>query len=413
MHIWSALTGVAACLGRRVFLQRGHKQLYANQYVALVGPPGTRKSTAMEIMQKRLELATGIRFAPDDTAGQRQGLIKALQNTEEDEESDELLKAMEAGEEGSLEKLANRKWSTDFDPRDKHVIMVCAGEFNSFLGDNAKGMLPFLVKMYDGDNYRYKLKNEDLLLAEPLMTMIGCTTPTSITTSLPPEAIGQGFMSRVILVYSNKKYKEVDDPPPFYQPLVDIIEGYYKKFFYEFDGEMVQSNESRVALKELYHSPIELDDPRFLYYSERRHTHLLKLSIIMAASRLSKKITAEDVQQAHTILRATELAMPDALGEYGLSKVSMARQRMMEFLQHVNTAIDVKVLFAVMQKDMTFAEFSGSLADLTNSGKIKKVQTKNGEAYAYVDAKSKEIEDILSELVEKETDNVVVPLKRG
>jgi len=405
MHIMAALTGIAACLGRRVFLQRGHKELYSNLYVALVGPPGARKSTAMDIMRNRVEMGTGVRFAPDDTAGQRQGLIKALRNEEVDDEIDELLSQINAGDAGSVERLLDHPAGQDFDPRDKHTLFVTASEFNSFLGDNAKAMLTFLIKMYDGDSYKYQLKTEELTITDPLMNIIGCTTPTNIATALPPEAIGQGFMSRVILVYANKKYKKVPEPQPFNKDLVKEIENYYHRFYYELNGEMGRTPEAAKALEALYDETTVLDDPRFVYYIERRYTHLLKLSIILAASRLSKIINTEDVRTAATILRAVEITMPDALGEYGLSKVSAARQKLVEFLQHAKTAVSSQILFAVMARDMTLLDFNTSLADLVNAGKIQKVHSKEGDAFVYVDNKTSQIDDILAELIEK--DNVV------
>ena len=76
-HIWAALSCISACLGRRAKFPFGIGPIYANSYIALVGPPATRKSTVTSIATKLLKAATTIRFAPDDTGGQRQGIITA------------------------------------------------------------------------------------------------------------------------------------------------------------------------------------------------------------------------------------------------------------------------------------------------------------------------------------------------
>src|SRR5262245_35982101 len=83
-HVWSALTGVAACMGRKTWLPWVDGQLFSNVYVLLVGSPASRKSTAMKIMEKRLKKSTGVRFAQDDCGGKRQGLVSAMVGEEDD-----------------------------------------------------------------------------------------------------------------------------------------------------------------------------------------------------------------------------------------------------------------------------------------------------------------------------------------
>jgi len=77
-HIWAAVFAVSAALGRRCWLPFGVFDVYPNHYILLVGTPGTRKSTAASLTRKLLKASTGVRFAPADTGGQRQGLINAL-----------------------------------------------------------------------------------------------------------------------------------------------------------------------------------------------------------------------------------------------------------------------------------------------------------------------------------------------
>src|ERR1700748_677909 len=57
-HRWSAITGIGALLGRQYYLTHGHSKLFPQQYVMLLGSPGTRKSTAIK-MFKELIVKTG------------------------------------------------------------------------------------------------------------------------------------------------------------------------------------------------------------------------------------------------------------------------------------------------------------------------------------------------------------------
>src|SRR3546814_13571156 len=53
-HLWSAITGAAAALGRRCFFQLGPITVYPNHCTLLVGTPANRKSTAISMMAKQL-----------------------------------------------------------------------------------------------------------------------------------------------------------------------------------------------------------------------------------------------------------------------------------------------------------------------------------------------------------------------
>ena len=147
MHIWAALSGVGACLGRRVQLPFGITDIYANMFVLLVGPPGVRKSTAINLMQKRLRHSTKVRFAPEDTAGARQGLIIALENKDEEADEKEKVDLEAAAATLDLEQLKN--YNIKVDNRDDHVMYSVASELSWCIGYGSREMATFLYKMCD------------------------------------------------------------------------------------------------------------------------------------------------------------------------------------------------------------------------------------------------------------------------
>ncbi len=393
MHVWSALSGVGACLGRRVQLPFGITDIYANMFVLLVGPPGVRKSTAINLMQKRLRNATKVRFAPEDTAGARQGLIIALEN--KDEEADEKEKeALEAAAATlDLEKLNG--YNITIDSRDAHVMFAAASEFSSFIGYGSRDMATFLNKMWDGESYDYKIRTVRHLLHNPLLSIIGGTTPTDIEAALPASAIGHGFTSRIILVHANKKYKKVPRPPKLDRTIEQSIDATLSYLSNTFDGDMRETDGAKKAIDDLYDVEIKLNDPRFIYYIDRRQQHLLKLTVVLAAARRSRKIEKIDVEEANLILTYTEKFMPDALGEYGLSPLSTAKQKMVEFIQHAKGPVTDNILWAVMNRDMKVIDFRNSLMELCNGGKIMEVHTSQGQAFVYVDKETEETERVL------------------
>lgn len=389
-HVWAALTGVGACLGRKVFLPFGLSEIFANQYVLLVGPPAVRKSSALGPMQKAIRSSTPVRFAPKDTGGQRQGLLKAMADQpEQDDDLDATLQELIQAENLDAVALGNLDVRTS-DLRDRHCMFAVAGEFNSFLGTNSTDMITFLVNMWDGEDYDYKTKNGQTVLKNPLLSFIGGTTPTNIATAMPVEAIGHGFMSRIILVYASKKYKSIAWPEPPDEKLKQQVTDMYGRIYRELDGPMETSPEAYHMLKEVYEEELPVDDPRFIYYKERRHTHLLKLSMCVAAARLSKTITLDDVELARAILMTTERNMPDALGEYGMSPLATAKQEILEYIRSQNAVVPEITLWGFMNRHLTRRDFVFALSELISAGRIVQVQTNVGPGFVF---KEKSAED--------------------
>lgn len=387
MQIWSALSAASACMGRHMYLPFGIGDIYPNIFVLLVGPPGTRKSQAIKYASKLVAKHTSVRFAPDDTGGQRQGLITALEGESiTDSHEDEMAMLDVALNVSNLTEIGNLNLSTGTGhTENKHHMFACASEFGTFMGEANSNTTRFLNKVWDGEDYHYKLRNTEQVIRNPLMTIVGGTTTADIARILPPEAIGQGFMSRWILVHAPNKEKRVARPYLNAECEIALADTFHR-LSTEMSGPIIETAEAAKYLDYMYtNENVNIQDTRFVYYTERRHTHLLKLSMILAATRGSMSLTIEDVEQAEIILSYTEIKMPDALGEFGLAPTGIARQKMLEFLQAANAPVLDSVLWQVMAKDMKRVDFMNACGDLVNAGKIAQVQTSSGQAMVYVD----------------------------
>lgn len=396
-HLWSAIVCASACLGRHVWLDVGIGELYANMYVLLVGPPGARKGTAMKF-PVRLMRDLNVRFAPDDTAGQRKGLILAISG-EEDEEGEGTKTNGEIKMDAGLvtmEDLENVHLTVN--GVDSHTMFIYASEWGSFMGQNNLDLTRFLCKMWDGEPYQYKISGIKHVLKDPLVTMAGCTTPTDLSMILPPAAMGQGFMSRIVLVHAHKKAKQIARPN-LNRECEEPLRSIYEWLVNDMKGAMYESTEAYTTIDNIYYGePVKINDNRFVYYMDRRHTHLQKLAMILAACRRSYVVEVEDIQQAHMILQHTEQTMSDALGEYGLSPVATARQKMLEFIQGANTPVPQQLLWMVMRNDMKLSDMHTGLTALENAGKITTVSTKHGPAFIYNDDYGQAMKSLIAEV---------------
>lgn len=399
-HVFSAISGVGAALGRRCWLPFGIGEIFPNNYILLVGPPATRKSTAVGIIKSLLKEGTNIKFGPNDTAGQRQGVISAM--------AGDIRNPDELKEDSALQQIMNNLQDPDLmgqistiegHPADAHAIYICASEFASFIGVHSREMISFLTKMWDGEDHEYKLKNELVWLSTPLLSILGGTTPTLIAECLPTTAIGGGFTSRNLLVYANKKYKNIPFPTnPPEKKRANLLNT-LKMISEQLEGPFSIEPCAESALEQLYGYQVKIQDPRFVYYIERRFTHLIKICMAMAAMRGSMTIEIQDVEQAQLILSTSEDFMVDALGEYGLSALSLAKQKMLEFIEHSSPApVPRATLMAVMQRDMKQVDLFNSLIDLCNANKIAEITTRYGPAYVYTD-KNESIKNFVDDLL--------------
>ena len=143
-HIWSLVSMMSANLGRRCWFEFGSTPIYPNQYILLVGDPGVRKSTAMSLAKKMIKGNRSIRIAPDDTGGQRQGLIMAMIGQEDSMES--MLEGLTDCEFSDLAEDSSSAINLDspVSPEDRHTMYVFASEFASFIGQSCYELVTFL-----------------------------------------------------------------------------------------------------------------------------------------------------------------------------------------------------------------------------------------------------------------------------
>ena len=399
-HAWAAIGCVAACLGRHLYYDTGIGKMFGNQYILLVGPPGTRKNTAISFATRIIREATGIRWAPDDTGGQRQGLIKSMLSNEYDA-SEDVAQAAAMLDIAEIMKAELNIGRMD----DRHVLFAEAREFGSFVGQNNLDLTRFLIRMWDGDDFEYQLKNTKDKLKDPLLTLLGGTTPDEISMLLPQQAIGQGFMSRIILVYAPHKERIV---PPSRMRLnethMEYLRRTYARIWYEMAGAMRPTPEAALFEDMLYGQDHRINDMRFIFYTERRGTHLRKLAMALAAARGSMDITIDDIKDAHILLSTAEKRMPDALGEYGMSPLAICRQKIIEYLRHVSQPVSDRALWGLMHRDMKTIDYQNTINSLINTERIHALDTHLGRAYMYNDTKEHMLimgDDVFNALTQK------------
>lgn len=360
-HRWCAVSIMGALLGRQAWINFGVGNIYPNQYIMLMGEPGTRKGTAMGVARKLLKKAGYTRFAKDKTSKERFLVdMKVLDN------SDEML--------SDLENLS-------MDAPSESYIM--AGEFTDFLGQGNMDFVTFLTNVWDNlDVYEHpKLHGKSVVVQKPTVNLLGGNTPEGFALAFPPEALGNGFLSRVILLHAEPTGTRIPWPEIPDQLLLADLANRMIAVRKEFEGEVPLTAEARKIAGEIYKKEIPVDDARFRHYQQRRYIHMLKLSLLLAVYNFSARIDVEHIVRANTMLAAAERHMPKALGEFGASRHSLVAGKILSYLQSCSVPQLPTQLWKVVHRDLSkMTELVDILSSLKSAEKIqvKEIAGKTG-----------------------------------
>ena len=360
-HRWSAISMLGALLCRSTWLPFGHGKIYPNQYLMLMGSPGTRKGTAIGIAENLLRDTGFSRFAPDRLSKER--FLMEIKPRDLD-----LL-------DTDLESL------TLDSPGEIYVI---ADEFADFVGQGGMEFMTMLTKLWDNkDRYEHpKIHGKSIIVTKPTVNILAGNTAQGLSLAIPTEALGNGFMSRIIFIYSEPTGRKITFPKAVDMDAKDILLYQLEDIKESIQGPMIVSGEAEALLERMYTEYKTVDDHRFKHYGTRRFTHLLKLCIIFAASDSRLGITAEDALNANTLLYYTELRMPKALGEFGKSRYSDVSHDIIESLGNATRPYTMNEIFKLVSKDLTkITELSDILKNLLAAEKIQVVTVKGKQGY--------------------------------
>lgn len=356
---WTAVSCVAAALQRKTYVSLGTLTFYPNLYIILCAPSGVRKGTAMG---PGYELLNDIGIKMSAQATTLQALVKRLKNTTHNE----------------------------IDPVTGKLMMhssltIFSKEFTVFLGYKNQELMSHLCDWYDCENrWRYETisRGEDEIIGV-WVNLIGATTPELIQTSMPVEAIGGGLTSRMIIVFEVKKGKFVPFPmlTPGETELRSMLRADLERIAilsgrFRFEEEFINSwVEWRVYSEE---NPPRFNDPRFNGYTQRRPAHLMKLSMIMSASRGGDLVLRKvDLDRAIEALTRVEKNMPKVFSGLGKSDIADLIPRVLAWLS-VKKETTMAELMREFYYDADVFTMERVLKSIEAQEKLRRIATDKG-----------------------------------
>lgn len=384
-HRWALITAVGAFLGRQFWLPFGDTKLYPNQYCMLIGNPGTRKSSAIKGVARVLKRAGYDLFAAEKTTKEK--FLLDLEGAEDEFGSSSRFQgARSSGGPSARDLLAALDLDGGSENHDgiPREVFVTADEFNEFVGTGNLDFLSMLGALWDWDSevstYKHRFKNsKSISIYQPTISILAGNTHAGFQQAFPEAAIGQGFLSRLVLVYAEPSGRKITFPQkPDERVAIELMEKFHA-IRSAVKGEASMSPQAANAIDAIYRTWPDLEDSRFKSYSTRRQTHLCKLCLITCAMRGSVRIDIQDVLLANTILTFTENGMSKALGEYGRSRNSIATHNLMTALYETKKPLTIEELYKVVQRDLEKKDqITDLLRNLTEAGKIFWVAASQG-----------------------------------
>lgn len=326
----------------------------------LMGSAGTRKSTSIKLI-KHILLDAGFSAVSAERTS-KEKFLSDLAGDNHDNDDNILERNLFGGEGGEV---------------GVHPMAIMADEANDFFGSGNLEFLSILGSLWDwqGVPYKNRIKTgKSVSISDPTINIFAGNTPTGFASAFPPEILGQGFFSRLLLVYSEPNGKRIAFPKsPSRGELANVIRA-LQQVRSNFVGEFDYTPEARSLLKTIYDKSVRLSDMRFEAYFNRRFTHLLKLSMICTASNYRSIICEPSVIEANTYLTYAESLMPKALGEFGKSRNSDVTHKVLSFIES-NDGCTIKEILKFVGNDLEKPSDIGDiLKKLSMSEKIQSLQ---------------------------------------
>lgn len=355
---WVAISTVAAAMQRKCFLRwKLHGYTYPNLYIVLVGPPAVGKGVAMGAASTMLREAN-VRTSAN--AVTRQALIQDLMSATESVDID-----------GSLYTHSS--------------LTVFSKELAVFLGYNDYELISHMTDWFDCESHWvYKtIGRGDEVVENVFVNMIGATTPDIIQTHLPTDAVGGGLTSRIIFVFADAMskivavpYLQVQDPALYAKMQHDL------KAIAAMKGQFKVTNEFLELWVPWYinsrKNPMFGDGP-LVRYDGRRAMHMLKICMVMNASRgdESMVIDAQDFIKAKTALDSCEQVMPKTFRGYGSNPLADQLPHIIDFLQQMKE-VRKKDLIQKFVNELTLREIDEALNTLKTLGAVTETVSASG-----------------------------------
>jgi Protein of unknown function (DUF3987) len=369
MLFWCAVSAVAGCLRKKVWMDFRRYQWTPNFFIILVAPPGIiSKSSTADLAMDLLRKVPGIKFGPDIVTWP--ALVSAFAAASESYEY-------------------NEEWYP------MSPITLIASELGNLINPHDKEQINLFINLWDGRRSLEKITkmSGNDLVESPWINMLGCTTPHWIADNMPAATVGGGFTSRCVFVYADRKenfvaYGDEAVHKDYEARKGDLIHD-LEYIALNLCGEYKLSPEARafgkVWYEELWSKKAEAISGDMLDgYVARKQTHMHKLAMVIAASqRDDLVISVEDLALANTMLTSTEKDINKVFARIGKSEESLHAEQFIQLVQKRGAVSYTEAYATIHAYFPNFKDFEGIVAGAIRAGFVTMQQKGNDFWFVY------------------------------
>lgn len=254
-----------------------------------------------------------------------------------------------------------------------NTMFICADELGAFIHQYDNEMIDGLSALYDPNPYSQVRRTKELKvkIASPQLNILAGSTPTNLMQFMPDKAWGQGFTSRIIMVFADEKIVgddfaviTVEKSRELVHDLA-IINACCGQF------EVTEAyREAVFAWTKLGEPPVP-SHPKLINYIARRKVNIYKLSMISAVDRGNALILMrEDFDRAYNWLCEAEMFM----GDIFKAGMSNADGQAMDEIYHFVSAVGPNGI-----SDRRILHFARELVPLHTILRIVEIMEKSGQ----------------------------------
>jgi len=244
-------------------------------------------------------------------------------------------------------------------------------------------MIEILTDLFDSHG-RWDYETDGVGMDNIRGVCVSCfaaSTPTWIAGNLPPESIGGGFTSRCVLIYGDKKYKEVAIPdeldPKLYTALIQDLNRISGLV-----GEFTWDDATREYFTDWYSTiPAKvkkIKDARLHTFMSRIHVVVLKVAMALRVAYSEELVlTTDDLGKAIETVEATLEDASQALGGHGRSKTSHDVEVILRQLK-MSGKLSFTELLRMNHRNTNKTELEDVMETITGLGYVKELVEQNG-----------------------------------
>lgn len=378
---WSALSIIAGALERKVWLTNGAATWYPNLYIMLVGAAGTsRKSTTSEVAIDLLREVPGIHFFSDQM-----------------NEVSLVVKLRSAGHQKDRVRLGSEEYVHSA------VYLYSSEAANAFKEMyQGGGIIVMLTDLFNGGPRGWHHKHAwsrhtkgdgELKVFNPCLNILACSTPDWLFSKVMTKNDAEGgFGSRLLMVVHQGAYRKKfgwqqaghGSYSTRYKLIEDLkhingLQGPYEadpsfqRLFAELDEKHTRWLEERG------------NQGMVTGYQERKLTHAMKLSQVIAASKRDSLYVEEaDLRMAWALLSDLEHDMQLAYTSLATNPEKRVYSDLWAYIERMKLETVAKPeLIAAFQHKYSIKEVSNGVKDLIDAHKLMYVPTDYSRGLTY------------------------------